>query len=76
MKKMLFLVATASARRSCLHALTVKVRKKGSESGGVRLVPGPTFLPKNQSINFFLTKSSCLQWTRSLLSLRTGWCAL
>ena len=52
-KKTLFLLAAASARRrSCLHALTVKEGFIRFEPGGVRLLPDPAFLAKNQSVNF------------------------
>ena len=51
--KTLFLVAAASARRrSCLHALTVKQDFLRLEPGGVRMLPDPQFLAKNQSASF------------------------
>ena len=52
-KKVLFLVAAASARRrSCLQALTVKPNHIRFENHGVRLVPDPEFLAKNQTLDF------------------------
>ena len=51
--KTLFLVATASARRrSCLQALSIKPGYLRWEPNGVRLVPDPEFLPKNQTLDF------------------------
>ncbi|PIK33469.1 hypothetical protein BSL78_27421 [Apostichopus japonicus] len=51
--KTLFLIAAASARRrSCLHALTLQRGFTRFEPGGVRLLPDPHFLPKNQSVTF------------------------
>ena len=52
-RKTLFLVAAASARRrSCLQALSVKPGFLRFEPHGVRLIPDPEFLPKNQTIEF------------------------
>lgn len=51
--KTLFLVAAASARRrSELHALTVKRGYIRFDPAGVRLLPDPGFLSKNQSPSF------------------------
>ena len=51
--KTLFLVAAASARRrSCMHALTTKEGYLRFEQGGVRLLPDPEFLAKNQTMTF------------------------
>ena len=51
--KTLFLVAAASARRrSCLQALTLKTGYLRWEQDGVRLLPDPKFLAKNQSMTF------------------------
>lgn len=51
--KTVFLVAAASARRrSCLHALSVAVGHVRFKNHGVRLIPHPAFLPKNQTLNF------------------------
>ena len=52
-RKTLFLVAAASARRrSCLQALSVKPGYLRFEPHGVRLIPDPEFLPKNQTLEF------------------------
>ena len=49
--KTLFLVAAASARRrSCLQALSMKPGHIRFEAHGVRLIPDPEFLPKNQTL--------------------------
>ncbi|PIK43356.1 hypothetical protein BSL78_19788 [Apostichopus japonicus] len=62
--KTLFLVAAASARRrSCLHALSTAEGHIRFDSRGVRLVPDPKFLAKNQTLAFipgdiFLAKLS------------------
>ncbi|XP_071846033.1 uncharacterized protein [Apostichopus japonicus] len=51
--KTLFLVAAASARRrSCLHALSTAQGHIRFDSRGVRLVPDPRFLTKNQTLAF------------------------
>ena len=51
--KVLFLIAAASARRrGSLHALTIKPDFLRFEPGGVRLLPDPLFLAKNQSVSF------------------------
>ena len=51
--KTLFLVAAASARRrSELHALTTKERYLRFDPSGVRMLPDPAFLTKNQSVSF------------------------
>ena len=51
--KTLFLVAAASARRrSCLQALSMKPGFIRFEAHGVRLIPDPEFLPKNQTLDF------------------------
>lgn len=51
--KTLFLVAAASARRrSDLHALTIKPGFLRFEPEGVRLLPDPAFLLKNQTMSF------------------------
>ncbi|XP_071847532.1 uncharacterized protein [Apostichopus japonicus] len=51
--KTLFLVASASARRrSCLHALSTAEGHIRFDSQGVRLVPDPRFLAKNQTLAF------------------------
>ena len=51
--KTLFLIAAASARRrGCLQALTVKPGHLRFENGGVRLIPDPQFLAKNQTSAF------------------------
>ncbi|PIK39027.1 hypothetical protein BSL78_24141 [Apostichopus japonicus] len=52
-KKTLFLIAVASARRrSCLHALTTKPNHIRFEGHGVRMVPDPAFIAKNQALTF------------------------
>ncbi|PIK47103.1 hypothetical protein BSL78_16030 [Apostichopus japonicus] len=52
-KKTLFLVAVASARRrSCLHALSTKQNHIRFEGHGVRMVPDPSFIAKNQTLTF------------------------
>ena len=52
-RKTLFLVAAATGRRrSCLQALTVKPGHIRFEGHGVRLIPDPEFLPKNQTLDF------------------------
>ncbi|PIK41932.1 hypothetical protein BSL78_21219 [Apostichopus japonicus] len=52
-KKTLFLIALASARRrSCLHALSTKQNHIRFENHGVRMVPDPAFLAKNQVLSF------------------------
>ncbi|PIK49494.1 hypothetical protein BSL78_13642 [Apostichopus japonicus] len=52
-KKTLFLIALASARRrSCLHALSTKRNHIRFENQGVRMVPDPSFIAKNQVLNF------------------------
>ena len=51
--KTLFLIAAASARRrGCLHALTTKREFLRFDPSGVRLLPDPEFLAKNQSASF------------------------
>ena len=51
--KTLFLVAAASARRrSCLHALTLKTGFFRIDQAGVRMLPDPSFLAKNQTASF------------------------
>ena len=51
--KTLFLVAVASARRrGCLHALSVRPGFMRFEPAGVRLIPNPEFLAKNQTESF------------------------
>ncbi|PIK39645.1 hypothetical protein BSL78_23522 [Apostichopus japonicus] len=57
--KTLFLVASASARRrSCLHALSTAEGHIRFDSRGVRLVPDPRFLAKNQTLAFIPGTSS------------------
>ena len=52
--KTLFLIAAASARRrSCLQALSIKPGHCRFENHGVRFVPDPQFIPKNQTLDFF-----------------------
>ena len=52
-RETLFLVAAASARRrSCLQALSVRPGYLRWEPNGVRLIPDPEFLPKNQTLDF------------------------
>ena len=52
-RKTLFLVAAASARRrSCLQALSVRPGHLRFENHGVRLIPDPRFLAKNQTLDF------------------------
>ena len=52
-RKTLFLVAVATARRrSCLQALSVKPGHIRFEHHGVRLVPDPAFIAKNQTLDF------------------------
>ncbi|PIK61248.1 hypothetical protein BSL78_01807 [Apostichopus japonicus] len=52
-RKRLFLIALASARRrSCLHALSTKQNHIRFENHGVRMVPDPAFLAKNQVLSF------------------------
>ena len=51
--KTLFLIAAASARRrSCLHALTLRQGFIRFDPTGVRLLPDPQFLAKNQTPSF------------------------
>ena len=51
--KTLFLIAAASARRGgCLHSLTTKPGFIRFDPTGVRLLPDPLFLAKNQSMSF------------------------
>ena len=51
--KTVFLVAAASARRRCcLHALTTKEGYLRLDNDGMRLLPDPRFLAKNQSASF------------------------
>ena len=51
--KTLFLIAAASARRrGCLQALTLRPGHIRFENGGVRLIPDPQFLAKNQTMTF------------------------
>ena len=45
-------MAAASARRSCLQALSTKPGHIRFESHGVRLIPDPAFLAKNQTLEF------------------------
>ena len=52
-RKTLFLVAAASARRrGCLQALSVKEGFLRIDPDGIRLLPDPQFLAKNQSLTF------------------------
>ena len=47
------LVAAASARRrSCIHALTLKTGFFRFDPAGVRMLPDPAFLTKNQTASF------------------------
>ena len=68
--KLAFLLSAASARRrSALHALSLKEGHIRFERGGVRLVPDPSFLAKNQTLEFlpepiFLPSLSMLSDTR------------
>ena len=68
--KMAFLLSAASARRrSALYALSLKEGHIMFERGGVRLVPDPSFLAKNQTLDFlpepiFLPSLSTLSDTR------------
>ena len=68
--KMAFLLSAASARRrSALYALSLKEGHIRFESGSVRLVPDPSFLTKNQTLDFlpesiFLPSLSTLSDTR------------
>ncbi|KAJ8034258.1 hypothetical protein HOLleu_21019 [Holothuria leucospilota] len=52
-RKVLFLVAAASARRrSCLQALSVRPGHVRFENHGVRLIPDHQFLARNQTLTF------------------------
>ena len=52
-RKVLFLIAAATARRrSCLQALSVRPGHVRFENHGVRLVPDHRFLAKNQTLTF------------------------
>ena len=52
-RKVLFLVAAATARRrSCLQALSVRPGHIRFENHGVRLIPDHQFLAKNQTLTF------------------------
>ena len=51
--KTVFLLSAASARRrSAIHALSLRRGHINFESNGVRLIPDPSFLAKNQTIDF------------------------
>ena len=51
--KTAFLLAAASLRRrSALHALTLEKGHINFENGGVRLLPDPSFIAKNQTLEF------------------------
>lgn len=68
--KTLFLVAAASARRrSELHALTTKEGFLRFDPSGVRMLPDPSFLTKNQSASF-TPAEIFLPYIASLSSIR------
>jgi len=74
--KTLFLVAAASARRrSCLHALSTKPGHIRFENHGVRLIPDPLFLAKNQTLEF-LPGDIFIPEIKTLSSIREDrlWC--